>query len=205
MTTLLHDLRQAGRSFRSAPGLALTAIAALAIGIGGNTAIFSVVDAVLLRPLPYDAPDRLLMLWQNDTNFSAPRTWVSPANFIDWKKESRSFESLGAFRIRSFDLTGSGEPERIDGQWVTAGLFPALGVRPLYGRLFLEEEDRHGAPRVILLSYRLWQRRFGSEAGIVGKSITLNGEPTTVVGVMPPGFRFPGSDDEMWAPFAWDD
>jgi hypothetical protein len=110
MSTILGDLRYAARSLAKTPGLALTAVAALALGIGANTAIFSVVDAVLLRPMPYDKPDRLLMVWQNDTNRSLPREWVSPANFLDWKKETLTFESLAAFRDRSFDLTGSGEP-----------------------------------------------------------------------------------------------
>src|SRR5438093_1201033 len=205
MTALLQDLRYGTRSLLKTPGLALTAVAALALGIGANTAIFSVVDAVLLRPMPYARPERLLMLWQNDTNRSVPREWVSPANFLDWKKDTRTFESLAAFRDRSYDLTGSAEPERIDGQWVSASLFPTLGVKPLYGRVFLEEEDRPGAAQVAVLSHRLWQRRFGSDPGIVGKPITLNGQSVTVVGIMPPGFRFPGSDDELWMPLAFDD
>ena len=205
MTTLLQDLRYGTRSLLKTPGLALTAVAALALGIGANTAIFSVVDAVLLRPMPYARPEHLLMLWQNDTNRSVPREWVSPANFLDWKRDTRTFESLAAFRDRSYDLTGSAEPERIDGQWVSASLFPTLGVKPLYGRVFLEEEDRPGAAQVAVLSHRLWQRRFGSDPGIVGKPITLNGQSVTVVGIMPPGFRFPGSDDELWMPLAFDD
>src|SRR5437867_2354805 len=205
MSSFLLDVRYAARSLARTPALALTAVVALALGIGGNTAIFSVVDAVLLRPMPYDRPDRLLMVWQHDFNRSLAREWVSPANFLDWKKDSRAFESLAAFRDRSFDLTGSGEPERLDGQWVSASLFPILGVKPLYGRVFREEEDRAGAERVVLLSHRLWQRRFGSDPGIVGKSIALSGQSVVVVGIMPPGFRFPGSDDELWAPLSFDD
>ncbi|HKB07136.1 MAG TPA: ABC transporter permease, partial [Candidatus Polarisedimenticolia bacterium] len=205
MTMMLHDARYAIRSLRKTPGLALTAMAALALGIGGNTAIFSVVDAVLLRPMPYERPDGLLMLWQNDTNRSNPREWVSPANFLDWRKDSRTFASLAAFRDRSYDLTGSGEPERLDGQWVSASLFPTLGVQPLLGRVFRDEEDRPGAAPVALLSHRLWQRRFGSDPAIVGKPIALNGQSVTVVGIMPAGFRFPGSEDELWMPLAFDD
>src|SRR3989442_2609093 len=205
MTTLLQDLRYGTRSLLKTPGLALTAVAALALGIGANTAIFSVVDAVLLRPMPYARPEHLLMLWQSDTTRWARRGWVSRANFLDWKRDTRTFESLAAFRDRSYDLTGSAEPERIDGEWVSASLFPTLGVKPLYGRVFLEEEDRPGAAQVAVLSHRLWQRRFGSDPGIVGKPITLNGQSVTVVGIMPPGFRFPGAEDELWAPLAFDD
>jgi putative ABC transport system permease protein len=201
---LAHDLRQAVRGMRSSPGATLTAVAALAIGIGANTAIFSVVDAVLLRPLPFAEPDRLFMVWQNDTNRHTEREWVSPANFLDWRRDSRAFSSLAAFSESGFNLTGSGEPERLDGQRVSASLFPLLGVGAALGRSFLSEEDQAGAARVVILSDGLWRRRFGADPAIVGRSILLDGESVAVVGVMPPRFRFPGEEDDLWVPLAFD-
>jgi putative ABC transport system permease protein len=204
MIQLLQDLRQSWRSFRAAPGAALTAVLALALGIGANTAIYSVVDGVLLRPLPFADPDRVLMIWQKDAHHGVPREWVSPANFLDWAKGTRTFSRLAAFSGGSFNLTGAGEPERLDGQRVSATLFPLLGVEAAIGRTFSPDEDRGGAPRVAVLSHRLWQRRFSSDPGIVGRSISLNGDSVTVVGVMPSRFRFPGVEDDLWVPLAFD-
>jgi putative ABC transport system permease protein len=205
VTTLLQDLRQAARSLRGTPGASLAALAALAIGIGANTAIFSVVDAVLLRPLPFVEPDRIMTVWQNDTNHHVEREWVSPANFLDWCRDSRTFSRLAAFSERPFNLSGTGEPERLDGQRVSAALFPLLGVDAAIGRTFTPEDDRAGAARVVLLSHGLWERRFSSDPAIVGRPITLDDESVTVVGVMPRSFRFPGANEALWVPLAFDE
>src|SRR5262245_53169265 len=190
-----------------AKNLAFTAIAvvALALGIGANSAIFSVVDAVLLRPLPFKNPGQLVMLWENAAHLGFPRDTPSPANFLDWQKQATSFAGMAAMIERSFNLTGAGEPERLEGRRVSANLFQLLGVSARLGRTFVPEDDKPGT-HVVLLSHSLWQRRFGSDPGVIGRAVTLDGESHTVVGVMPPLVQLPGFDnrnDQLWVPIAF--
>jgi putative ABC transport system permease protein len=201
--TVIQDVRFGVRMMIKNPTFTVVAVIALALGIGANSAIFSVVNTVLLRPLPYKDPDRLVMVWEDDSRHGYPRDTPAAANYIDWRDQNRVFEGMAAMTDQSFNLTGSGEPERIDGQRVSANLFPLLGVEPQLGRAFVPEEDQPGANHVVILSHGLWQRRFGSDAGIIGKSLTLNGDSHTVVGVMPPQLRFPSPEDELWVPVAF--
>ncbi|HKP88091.1 MAG TPA: ABC transporter permease [Blastocatellia bacterium] len=191
MDTLLQDLRYGFRMLAKKPGFTLVAVVALALGIGANTAIFSVVNTVLLRPLPYKSPDQLMIVWEDGTRYGFPKDTPAPANFIDWRDQNQVFESMAAIADQTFNLTGTGEPEKIEGQRVSATFFPMFGVDPMLGRWFLPEEDQPGAGRTVIMNYGLWQRRFGSDPDIVGKPVTLNGQPYTVVGVMPKEFRFP--------------
>jgi putative ABC transport system permease protein len=186
------------------PGLMLLAILTLALGIGANTAIFSVVNAALLKPLPYPEPDRLVWIWGSIRN-GGNRASVSPPDFLDYRAQNSVFELFGAsFTVGApLNLTGGGEPERLNGRVVTANYFAALGVKPLYGRTFLPEEEQTGRHKVVVLSYGLWQRRFGEDQSIIGKEITLNNENTTVIGVMPPDF-LPPQTSELWLPAPFD-
>jgi putative ABC transport system permease protein len=201
---LWQDLRYGLRMLLKNPGFTIVAVVALALGIGANSAIFSVVNTVLLRPLPYKEPERLVMVWEDDTKHGYPRDTPAAANYIDWRDQNQVFESMAAIADLSFNLTGVGEPERIDGKRVSANLFPLLGVEPQLGRTFSPEENRPGANRVVVMSHGLWQRRFGSDPKIIGQSLNLNGESYTVVGVMPPTFQFPSRDDQLWVPIAFD-
>jgi putative ABC transport system permease protein len=203
MENLFQDLRYAVRMLFKNPGFTAVAVLTLALGIGANTAIFSVVNTVLLQPLPYKDPDRLMMVWEDDTKRGFPRDTPAAANYIDWRDQNQVFEGMAAIADASFNLTGVGEPERIDGRRVTANLFPLLGVEPGLGRAFTPEEDRPGAGRVVIISHGLWQRRFGSDANIIGSPISLNGESHTVVGVTPPQFQFPAREVELWVPMAF--
>ncbi|HKG58790.1 MAG TPA: ABC transporter permease [Pyrinomonadaceae bacterium] len=200
---LLHDLRYAARLQRKNPGFTIVAVIALALGIGANTAIFSVVNTILLRPLAYKDPERLVMVWEDATRHGYPRDTPAAANFVDWRDQNQVFEGMAAIDDTSFNLTGAGDPERLEGRRVSANLFPLLGVEPQLGRVFTAAEDQPGAQRVVLLSNALWQRRFGGDPGIVGKALTLNGESHVVVGVMPARFQFPSSDDQAWVPIAF--
>lgn len=200
---LWQDLRYGLRTLIKNPGFTIVAVIALALGIGANSAIFSVVNTVLLRPLPYKDPDRLVMVWEDASEQGFPHNTPAPANFIDWRNQNQLFEGMAALHRQTYNLTGSGEPERIDGRRVSANLFELLGVQPLKGRWFLPDEDRPGANQVVILSHRLWQRRFGSEENIVGKTLTLNGRSFTVVGVMPRQFEFPSREDQLWVPIAF--
>jgi predicted permease len=204
LNDLSQDLRYGIRMLGKNPGFTAIAVLTLALGIGANTAIFSVVNAVLLQPLPYPHPEGLVMVWekiqlshyQNDQNTPAP------ANFADWKKENSVFEDMAAIGYRSFNLTGDGEPLRVEGQAVSAALFSVLQIEPALGRAFTDDEDRFGGPHVVVLSYGLWASRFGGDANILGKTILMDGEGYTVVGVMPQGFQFPDPDDQLWVPIA---
>jgi putative ABC transport system permease protein len=198
---LRQDIGFGLRQLARKPALPLMIVALLAIGVGVNTAIFSVVNAVLLEPLPYRSPERLVIVWdETSKGYAIP---VSHLNFIDWRTESRSFEDLGAFTHVDFNLTGRGEPQQLAGSLVSAGLFELLGVQPLIGRTLLPEEDEPGAPRVVLVSHGLWQRRFGGDPGLIGQLVTIDGEPFTVIGVMPPDFELPtrwnrGNKSDLW-------
>src|SRR5437588_1641172 len=201
---LWQDLRYGLRMLLKNPGFTTVAIIALALGIGANSAIFSVVNTVLLRPLPYKNPERLVMVWEDNSKQGFPRDTPSPANFMDWRDQNHVFESAAALVEISFNLTGVGDPERIDGRRVSGSLFSLLGVEPQLGRAFRPEEDQRGGNHVVIISHGLWQRRFGSDPGIIGKPINLNGESFTVVGVMPRTFQFPTRTDQLWVPIAFD-
>ncbi|MBV9927382.1 MAG: ABC transporter permease [Acidobacteria bacterium] len=198
-----HDLRYGVRTLWKNKSFTAVAVVALALGIGANSAIFSVVNTVLLRPLPYKEPERLVMVWEDNSKIGYPRDTPAPANYADWRDQNQVFEGMAATADQSFNLTGAGEPERFDGKRVSANFFSLLGVEPQLGRGFMPEEDLNGANRVVVLSHGLWQRRFGSDAGLLGKTVTLNGEPYTVVGVMPQGFQFLNEDVGMWVPIAF--
>jgi putative ABC transport system permease protein len=186
MNNLLQDLRYAFRLLLKNPGFAAIAVLTLALGIGANTAIFSVVNGVLLRPLPFRDPSRLVFVAEKNTYGTLSTSYQ---NFLDWRDQSHSFESMEATRSTASTLTGVGEPERLNVQFVTAGLFPMLGITAHLGRTFLPEEDRPNGAPVVLLSYGLWQRRFGGSQEIIGKPINLDSRPYTVVGVLPGGFQ----------------
>jgi putative ABC transport system permease protein len=204
VSDLWQDLRYGLRMLAKNPGFTIVAVIALALGIGTNSAIFSVVNTVLLRPLPYKNPERLAMVWEENSKQGFPHDTPSPANFADWRDQNHVFESMAAIADISFNLTGAGDPERIDGQRVSASLFSLLGVEPQLGRAFRAEENRPGANHVVIIGHGLWQRRFGADPGIIGKPINLNGESFTVVGVMPRTFQFPARTDQLWVPIAFD-
>jgi len=202
---LWQDLRYGLRMLVSNPGFTIVAVVALALGIGANSAIFSVVNTVLLKPLPYRNPDALVMVWEEATHLGFPFNTPSPANFIDWREQNTVFESMAAMAQKSFNLTGAGEPERFDGRRVSANLFTLLGVEPVLGRTFRAEEDQPGS-RVVILSYGVWQRRFGGDSGVIGRPVNLNGESYTVIGVMPGSVDLPSIDnwhDQLWVPIAF--
>ncbi|HEX7117855.1 MAG TPA: ABC transporter permease [Longimicrobiales bacterium] len=202
METLLQDVRFAFRTLVKSPGFAAAAVLTLALGTGANTAIFSFVDTMLLRPLPFEEPDRLVMVWQDERERgSIPKEWTSPPNFVDWRAQNATFDAMAAFTGAAFTLTGDEQAERISGAQVAAGFFDVLRVRPLLGRTFTAGDEAPGAPRVAVLSYGLWQRRFDGDPGVVGNTVRLGGEPYTVIGVLPSGFEFPYlTQAELWAP-----
>jgi len=201
MQTLLQDLRYGLRMVAKNPGFSFVTILTLAIGIGANTAMFSVVDSILLRPLPYPDSDRLVVVWEKPPGFE--RNVVSAANFLDWRDQNHVFENLAATTFRSFNLTGKDQPERIQGMRVSWDFFELLGMKPVSGRAFVPDDDRPGAAHVAVLSSGLWQRKFGTDPNLLGTSLTVDGESCTIIGVMPPGFRFFGSP-EIWMPIALD-
>ncbi|MFL6207308.1 MAG: ABC transporter permease [Pyrinomonadaceae bacterium] len=202
MSTIWQDARYGLRMLWKSPGFTLVAVLALALGIGANTAIFSVVNAMLLRPLPYQDPDRLVVVWETNPNLSSTylRTHneASPANFLDWRQQQTVFEDIAAYRFNDYNLTGGDAPEKLAGNPVTANLFDVLKVRPLIGRTFRPADGDPNSDRVAILSYGLWQRRFGGDANVIGRTLNLNGNPTTVVGVMPADFEFPAPVSELW-------
>src|SRR2546421_5729093 len=202
---LWQDLRYALHTLAKNPAFTSIAIVAIALGIGANTVIFSVVNAILLRPLPYKNPEQLVMVWENATHLGFPKDTPSPANFLDWRQQTTVFEGMAAFAERSFNLTGVGEPERLDGRRVSANLFGLLGVRPIIGRTFVPQEDQPGT-KVVLLNESLWKRRFGGDPNVIGRALTLNNESYTVVGVLPRSVRLPAFGnwrDQVWVPLAF--
>jgi predicted permease len=199
MEKLFQDLRYAARMLVKNPGFTLVAVVTLALGIGANTAIFSVVDRVLLNRPPYKEPDRLVMVWGINPRQSDEIDLVSPADFEDWRKLNTVFEDLAASRDAGYSLTGMGEPESINGYRFAGNFFSVMGVSAAIGRTFGEDDDRAGSERVVVLSHKLWLRRFGGDPSVVGQSITLSGNPYTVIGVMPAGFAHPQTT-ELWTP-----
>lgn len=199
---MLKDVRYGIRSLLKRPGLTAVALITLGLGIGVNTAIFSAVDSVLLRPLPFNDPARLVAVWEHTPHLGIAQNHMAPANFFDLRNHNDVFEGVGAFSELSTNLTGAGEPERLAGQLVTANVFNLLGVQPALGRTFAADEDQIGREHVVVLSDALWQRRFNRDPGIINRSINLNSESFTVIGVMPRGFFFPEREAELWIPWA---
>ncbi len=214
MNTLLQDVRYGVRMLLKHPGVSIVAVITLALGIGANTAIFSVVNAVLLRPLTYHDPDRLVSLWENVPNHGRWR--ASPANFHDWKKQNTLFEDISAYGGSSMSITGDGgEPEQLVGTRVSSGYFAVVGVEPMLGRSFAAEEYEVGKDKVVILAHSLWKRRYGGDHNILNRTITLDGSGYTVVGVMPPGLYpmrptttgridFNDPDEHYWTPMSFD-
>ncbi|HEV3036443.1 MAG TPA: ABC transporter permease [Candidatus Angelobacter sp.] len=203
MVTLWQDIRYGLRMLWKNPGFTIIAVLTLALGIGANTAIFSVVNGVLVNPLPYPEPNRLVALYSKTADFE--QSSISYLNFLDWEKSNRSFASLSAFRNDDFNLTGQGEPERLPGNMISAEFFPVLGVKPVIGRLIRREEDQPGAAPVALISAGLWKRKFGSSADILQKTMLLNGTSYSVIGVVPASFHLYG-EPEVFVPIGqWTD
>jgi predicted permease len=205
MRNLVADLRYGLRILLRNPGFTLAAIVVLALGIGANTAIFSIVNAVLLRPLPYQDASRIMQVWHVPPAKSFPGMSlfsVSPANYLDWQDQNRSFEQMAAYGFDSFNVGGGERPEAIRGAAVAPGFFSILRVQPVLGRTFSPEEDRPGQGHVVILGHTLWRDHFAADPGIVGRNVLLDGQTYTVVGVMPPKFKFPDWA-ELWVPLAW--
>jgi putative ABC transport system permease protein len=212
MQTLWQDLRHGARTLIKQPTFTIVAVIALALGVGANTAIFSVVDAVLLRALPYRDSDRLVTVWERNKTRGNAQNVINLGNFFDWKNQNSVFEDMATFFDMTANLTSGGEPEEIPSQIATPNLFNILGVNPIMGRTFTEDDGKPGAARVVALSFGLWQRRFGGDPQIIGRKLILNGNETTVVGVMPANFNWhvrAGSMTrkmaEMWAPWQIDE
>ena len=202
MQTFIQDIRYGLRSLRKRPGFTAVAVITLALGIGANAAIFSVVNAVLLKPLQFRDPERLAILWEDASFVGFPRNTPAPANYVDWKNQAQSFEDVAATHESSLNLTGDGEPERVPTRRITHNFFSVLGVQPLIGRGFLPEEDRPNSNKVVVLSYPLWQSRYGGDRNILNRTILLNGEQHTVVGVMPAGFQWLDTEERLFVPLA---
>ncbi|MBI3415457.1 MAG: ABC transporter permease [Verrucomicrobia bacterium] len=210
-----QDIRYGARQLRKNPGFTAVAVLTLALGIGANTAIFSVVNAVLLKALSYREPDRIVMLWTDNPslNLGLHEMPAAPPDLLDWRSRAQSFEQIAAFRTRTADLSEQGDPERVGGVQATANLFLLLGVQPMLGRVFSADEEQPGKDKVVVISHGLWQRRFASDTNIIGQAVTVNRERYTVIGVMHPGFNFPRGAEmpagyalmaqtDVWRPYA---
>jgi putative ABC transport system permease protein len=204
LDTLALDLRYGIRMLARSPGFAAVALLALALGIGANTAIFSVVDGVLLRPLPYPEAGRLVLVSRHFSRSTFPYGNLCLADYLDWRAGNRAFEDPAVYNRRRFDLTGTSEPEQVGGAAVTAGFFSALRVRPLLGRVFRSGEDGAAKERLAVISESLWRRRFGGNPGVIGQAVDLDGNRTTVVGVLPSSFHYPRPDSEVWTNLVFD-
>jgi len=205
--TLWQDLRFGARALFRSQGFAAIAILTLALGIGANAAVFSVVNAVLLRPLPWNDPDRAVMIWSKWTSFD--KTWVATGEVVDYRKRSQTLQEVAAWSDGQVNLTGEAEPERVSAANVSANTFSTLGVVPMIGRTFTDQEDLPNGPRLVVLGYGLWNRRYSGDASLVGRSVLINGNPYEVVGVMPPGFVLPTDfqnpePTQLWIPLQMD-
>jgi MacB-like periplasmic core domain len=200
--SLFQDLRYGVRTMLKNPVFTLIAVLTLALGIGANTAIFSVVNSVLLRSLPYPNAERLMTIWEDHRARNGPeREWTSPPGFEDWRDQAKSFDHVVGVQFWQPTLTGQGEPERLVGAQVSYNTFAMLGVAPALGRSFRPEEDQRGVESVVIISHGLWRKSFGADPSLVGKRISLNGESRVVIGVMPAGFKFPIiTDADVWRP-----
>jgi putative ABC transport system permease protein len=200
LETLWQDLRYGARMLRRSPGFTIVAVLTLALGIGANTAIFSVIESVLLRPLPYDHPQSLIEIW-NTYPPAIPQGGASPGDFYDWSREAKTVSEMGGYvQIpQGFNLTGDGDPQRLQVSYATANLFPMLGIHPAVGRLFVAQEDRPGSAPIVLLTHHFWRSRFGADPGVIGHTITLDGLHYTIVGVLPVNSRLLDGPD-LWMP-----
>jgi putative ABC transport system permease protein len=207
VSSLLKDVRYALRMLWKQPGFTAVAVVALALGVGANTAIFSVVNTLVFRPLLFPDADRLVQVWATNPQLPgefATHHEVSPGDVAEWRADANSFEDIALYRHTTYNLTGAGEPERLEGARVSANFFKVLGAGPAAGRALSPEDDRAGAERVVVLSYGLWQRRFGSDPQVIGRTLTLNDEPYSVVGVLPADFKYPHlGTAALWTPFAF--
>src|SRR6185503_13074457 len=208
MSNLLADIRFGARMLMKNRTMTIIALLALTLGIGANTAIFSVVNAVLLRSFPYSDADRIVLVWEKKQGGRTDQNVINLGNFSDWKEQNQVFTDMAVFFDRSYNLTGDGEPEEIPVQFGTPNLFSVLGTNPVLGRTFQPDEGGQGQPGVAVISYGLWQRRFGGDRQIVGRQITLNNQPTTVIGVMPANFGWHiqkgtqvSTPADIWVPF----
>lgn len=201
---MLQDFKFAVRALAKNPAFTIIALLCLSLGIGATTSIFSIVNAVLLRSLPYGDPGRLVLVQEMPVDRPGEFWGACVPNYLTWREQNRSFEETGATHTTvPVNITATGTPERVDAQIVTASLFNVLGVDPILGRTFLSEEDRDGADPTIILSFGLWQRRFGGDPDVIGKTLPIDGQPQTIVGVMPAGFSFLNEQAELWRPFRW--
>jgi len=205
MRNILLDLQYAFRSLRNSPGFTIVAVLTLALGVGANSAVFSLINAVLLRPLPYAQPDQLVLVWESAPFFGLHDSPVSPANYLDWRARARSFEEMGALEDTSYRLIGDGTPEVVRGNLATASLFRVLRTRPALGRIFRDDEDQTGAQRVAIISDSFWRRRFDADPHVLGRTLTLNDEKHTIIGVLAAGSEPPVEYNptigEIWTPF----
>jgi putative ABC transport system permease protein len=206
MENLLYDFRYGFRTLMKNPAFSVVAILAIMLGTGANSAIFSVVNAILLRPLAFNEPDRLVMVWGNNVKSGVPQYPLSVLDFLDYREHNQVFEQVASFAYEDFNLSAGEEPEHYPGSIVSANFFSLLGVNPTVGRAFAPEEDQAGADRVVILSNGLWKRRFGADPNLVGQTILLNGASFTVVGVMPSNFQSPNAQDnpQIWVPMSFD-
>jgi putative ABC transport system permease protein len=200
---LLNDLRYTMRMLRKSPLFTLAVVCTVALAIGANTAIFSVVNAVMLRPLPYEQPNRLVWIAEKNDKLNLPTFAASVLNYLSWKEQSRTFEPMAAFGFATFNLTGLGDPEQLTGGTVTPSLFPLLGIKPLLGRAFAADEDRPGSAKVVMIGEGLWKRRFGGDSSVVGRHLTLNSIDHTVIGIAPASLALLSNGD-LWTPMTID-
>src|SRR5690242_19131734 len=210
MKSFLADVRFGVRMLFKSPTVTIVAVVALTLGIGANTAIFSVVHAVLLRAFPYSKPDQLVLVWEKRQGGRTDQNVINLANYADWKSQNTVFSDMAAFFDQTLNLSGNGEPEEVSVQYATANLFSVLGTNPILGRSFVEEDGRGALvkPSAVVISYALWQRRYGGDNQIVGKQLVLNGAPATVIGVMPANFGWhiqrgneASKPADIWIPF----
>jgi len=206
MELIWNDLRYGLRMLRRSPGFTIVAVLTLAIGIGANAAIFSVINTVLLRPLPFPDSQRIVLVWETDPNRNVDRGIASPAEFLDWRDMNHSFQELSAWRTWFYNLTGNGEPQQVWGVHTSGNFFRMLGVAPVLGRDFIADEERPGHEQVVIISYGLWQGHYGGEGSIIGRSIQIDDKPYTVIGVLPQGFTLFGTSRvyDLWMPFAFE-
>src|SRR5262249_8914449 len=207
METLRRDLRYGARLLAKNPGFTAVAVVTLALGIGACSAVFGIADTVLRRPLPFRDPDKIVMIWETDLKRGVQKTIVSPANFLDWKERNHVFEHISAWRFWFFNLTSEAEPERVQGLQVDADFFPLLGVEAALGRTFLPEDEKAESDRTVVIGNGLWRRRFASDPRVIGRVMTIDGKPFTIIGVLPADFRLfrvLDRDLELWVPLVLD-
>jgi predicted permease len=202
---LIQDLRYTVRMLRKVPGFTALVVLTLALGIGGNTAIFSFVDDALLKPLPYREPSRLVMAWETTAGQAHSQNIVAAPNYLDWEKQNDVFERMAIFEFLAYNISGEGDPEIVGGLRASSGLFDVLGVQPMMGRTFTKDEEAPGKDHVVVLSYGLWHRRYAADRSVLGKTIRINQESYTVIGVMPQGFAFPATQQKLWVPIGFNE